>query len=53
MSDRAGLVRVGSWRMCATQTLVPSTIEIGQRYYALDEVPNTVRYNNGNLQWGH
>ena len=18
-----------------------------------DEVPNTVRYNNGNLQWGH
>ena len=27
---------------------------LGQRYISpFDEVPNTARYNNGNLQWGH
>ena len=49
----AGARRVREATCATQQTPVPSTIEIGQRYCALDEVPNTVRYNNGNLQWGH
>ena len=50
MLDASALKRVVYFHISRVPRL---TFFLSQRYYALDEVPNTVRYNNGNLQWGH